>query len=129
MVDKAVQVAIGSKRPRQTSPPFATIPKEVRATQCGILQTGSYGRNNKRKKWRYDDLEGLMADKEMFIHWLMDERLIAKERLCPMCDERITLTRCADQIYSSGKAGSRKRGKDTKQRYRSGKVAGSRKAK
>lgn len=99
MVDKAVQVAIGSKRPRQTSPPFVAIPeiqKEERATQRGISQTGSYGRNNKHKKWRYDDLVGLMADKEMFIHWLMNERLIAKERLCPMCDERMTLTRCSD---------------------------------
>jgi len=27
MVDKAVQVVIGSERPRQTSPAFATIPK------------------------------------------------------------------------------------------------------
>ena len=100
MVDKAVQVAIGSKRPRQTSPAFATIPKiqkEERATQCAISQTGSHGRNYKQKKWRYDDIVGLMEDKEMFIQWLMDERLIAKERLCPMCDERMTLTRCSDR--------------------------------
>ena len=33
----------------------------------------------------------------MFIHWLMDEGLIAKERLCPMCEEGMTLTRCADR--------------------------------
>ena len=100
MVDKAVQVAIGSKRPHQTATPCASSPKvkkEDRATQCGISQSGSYGRNNKHKKWRYDDLVGVMADKEMFIHWLMDEGLIAKERLCPMCEEGMTLTRCADR--------------------------------
>ena len=48
MVDKAVQVAIGSKRPRQVIPICETIPgnpkgKDERATQCGISQTGSYG--------------------------------------------------------------------------------------
>ena len=74
MVDKAVQVAIGSKRPRQATSICETIPeipkgKEEQATQCGISQTGSYGRNNQHKKWWYDDLVGLMADKEMLIHW------------------------------------------------------------
>ena len=46
MVDKAVQVAIGSKRPRQAHPICETIPevpkgKEERATQCGILRIGA----------------------------------------------------------------------------------------
>ena len=80
--------------------PCATIPKvtkEEHATQCGISQTGSYGRNNKHKKWCYDDLVGVMVDKEMFINWLMDEGLIAKERLCPICNEWMTLTRCKDR--------------------------------
>ena len=27
-----------------------------------------------------------MVDKEMLIRWLMEESLMAKERLCPMCD-------------------------------------------
>ena len=81
MVDKAVQVAIGSKRPHQTATPCASSPKvkkEDRATQCGISQSGSYGHNNKHRKWRYDDLVGVMADKEMFIHWLMEFRRIPK---------------------------------------------------
>ena len=79
MVDKAVQVAIGSKRPYQTAPPCVAIPKvqkEERVTQCGISQTGSYGRNKQQKKCRYDDLVALMLDKEMFIHWLMEEGLL-----------------------------------------------------
>ena len=38
------------------------------------------------QKWRYDDLVGLMVDKEMLIHWLIEEGLMAKERLCPMRD-------------------------------------------
>ena len=99
MVDKAVQVAIGSKRPRQAHPICETIPevpkgKEERATQCGILQTGSYGRKNQHKKWWYDDLVGLMVDKELLIQWLMEEGLIGKERLCPMCDGEMRLARC-----------------------------------
>ena len=85
MVDKAVQVAIGSKRPHQATPICETITeiligKEEGATQYGISQTGSYGRNNQHKKWWYDDLVGLMADKEMLIHWLIEEGLMAKEQ-------------------------------------------------
>ena len=80
MVDKAVQVAKGSKRPRQTTP--------------------SYGRNNQHEKWRYDDLVGLMVDKEMLIHWLIEEGLMAKERLCPMCDGEMSLARCEDRSDS-----------------------------
>ena len=96
MVDKAVQVAIGSKRARQISLVCETVPevpkgKEERATQCGISQTRSYGRNNQQKKWRYDDLVGLMGDKEMLIHWLMEEGLMVKERFCPMCDGEMNL--------------------------------------
>ena len=45
----------------------------------------------------YDDLVGIMVDKEMFINWLMDEGLIAKERLCSIWDEGKTLTRCEDR--------------------------------
>ncbi|KAL9952487.1 hypothetical protein ACROYT_G039751 [Oculina patagonica] len=41
-----------------------------------------------------------MVDKEMFINWLMDEGLIAKERLCPKCEEGMTLTKCADRSDS-----------------------------
>ena len=33
----------------------------------------------------------------MFIQWLIDERLVAKERLCPICDKRMTLTRRSDR--------------------------------
>ena len=42
-------------------------------------------------------LVGLMADKEMLIHWLIEEGLMAKERLCPMCDGEMSLARCEDQ--------------------------------
>ena len=102
MVDKVVQVAIGSKRPPQVTPICETIPenpkgKDERATQCGISQTGSYGRNNQHKKWRYDDLLGLMGDKEILIHWLIEEGLMAKERVCPMCDGEMSLARCVDR--------------------------------
>ena len=98
MVDKAVQVAIGSKRPRQAPAICETIPevpkgKVEQGTQCGISETGSYGRNSQHKKWRYDDLVRFMVDKEMLIHWLMEEGLMAKERLCPMCDGEMALAR------------------------------------
>ena len=33
----------------------------------------------------------------MLIHWLMEEGLIAKERFCPMCDEGMSLAKCADR--------------------------------
>ena len=102
VVDKVVQVAIGSKRPPQVTPICETIPenpkgKDERATQSGISQTGSYGRNNQHKKWRYDDLLGLMGDKEILIHWLIEEGLMAKERVCPMCDGEMSLARCVDR--------------------------------
>ena len=101
MVDKAVQVAIGSKRPRQAPAICETIPevpkgKVEQGTQCGISETGSYGRNSQHKKWRYDDLLGLMGDKETLIHWLI-AGLMAKERVCPMCDGEMSLARCVDR--------------------------------
>ena len=135
MVDKAVQVAIGSKRPRQATPICETIPEitkgeEERATQYGISQTGSYGRNNQHKKWRYDDLVGLMGDKEILIHWLIEEMLMAKERLCPMCDGEMSLARCEDRSdLFKWECRRQERAKDTRQRFRSGKGAGLKKAK
>ena len=59
--------------------------------------TGSYGRNREHKKWQYDGLVGRMQDKEMLIHWLMDEGLMAKERSCPICAEEMCLTRYEDR--------------------------------
>ena len=53
-------------------------------------------RNNQHKKWRYDDLLGLMGDKETLIHWLI-AGLMAKERVCPMCDGEMSLARCVDR--------------------------------
>ena len=99
MDDKGIQVAIGLKRLLtstgiQTTP---EIPKEERATQCGMSLTGSYGRNREHKKWRYDDLIAQIQDKEMLIQWLMAEGLIAKGRLCPMCDGEMSLARCEDR--------------------------------
>ena len=85
MEDKGVQVAIRSKRKKKTSPGSQTTlqtPKEERATQCGMFFTGSYGRNREHNKWRHDDLVTRMQDKEMLVHWLMNEGLMAKERYC-----------------------------------------------
>ena len=100
MEDKGVQVAIGSKR-KKTSPGGQTTtletPKEERATQCGMPFTGSYGRNREHNKWRYDDLVTRMQDKEILVHWLMNEGLMAKERCCPMCAGEMSLTRCEDR--------------------------------
>ncbi|PFX28023.1 hypothetical protein AWC38_SpisGene7279 [Stylophora pistillata] len=61
---------------------------------------GSYGRNCEHKKWRYDNLVVQMQDKEMLVYWLMDEGLMAKEHLCPMCAGEMTLTRCEDRWNS-----------------------------
>lgn len=33
----------------------------------------------------------------MLVHWLMDEGLMVKERLCPMCAGEMSLTRCEDR--------------------------------
>ena len=35
-----------------------------------------------------------LQDKDMLIHSLMDEGMIAKVRLCVICSEKMTLTRC-----------------------------------
>lgn len=102
MDDKGIQVAIGLKC-RKTSAGSQTTTlqtqKEEHATQCGMSFTGSYGRNREHKKWRYDDLVARMQDKEMLVHWLMDEGLMAKERSCPMCAGEMSLTRCEDRSH------------------------------
>ena len=59
--------------------------------------TGSYGRNREHNKWRYDDLVTRMQDKEILIHLLMNEGLMAKERCCPMCAGEMSLTWCEDR--------------------------------
>ena len=110
--------------------PEITKGKEERATQCGIAQTGSYGRNNQHKKWQYDDLVGFMGDKEILIHWLIEEGLMAKECLCPMCDGEMSLARCEDRSdLFKWECRRQERAKDTRQRFRSGKEAGLKKAK
>ena len=38
-----------------------------------------------------------MVDKEMLIDWLMEEGLMAKERLRPICDGEMGLARCEDR--------------------------------
>ena len=100
MDDKGIQVAIGSKRRKINAGSQTTTletPKEERATQCGMSLTGSYGRNCGHRKWRYDNLVARMQDKEMLVHWLLDEGLMAKERSCPMCAGEMSLTRCEDR--------------------------------
>ena len=72
-------------------------PKEERATQCGMSFKGRYGRNRKHNKWRYDNLVARMQDKEMLVHWLMNEGLMVKECSCPMCAREMSLTRCQDR--------------------------------
>lgn len=101
MNDKGVQVAIGSKR-GETSAGGETettsqIQIEDRGTQCGTALSGSYGRNREHQKWRYDDLVARMQDKELFVYWLMEEGLFAKERLCPICAGEMSLSRCEDR--------------------------------
>lgn len=49
------------------------------------------------KKWRYDDLVARMQDKELFVYWLMEEGLLAKEPLCPICAGEMSLSRCEDR--------------------------------
>ena len=101
MDDKGIQVAIGSKRGKTRAGSQTTTletPKEERATQCGICLTGSYGRNCEHKKWRYDNLVARMQDKVMFVLWLMDEGLMAKECSCPMCAGEMSLMRCEDRL-------------------------------
>lgn len=38
-----------------------------------------------------------MQNKEMLIHWLMDEGLISNKHFCPMCGEEMNLRRCEDR--------------------------------
>ena len=100
MEDKGIQVAIGSRRKKNSAGSQTTTlqtSKEERATQCGMSLTGSYGRNREHNKWRYDDLVARMQDKEMLVHWLMDKELMAKERSCPMCAGEMSLTKCEDR--------------------------------
>ena len=101
MDDKGIQVAIGLKRCRGVtstgSQTRSQTPEADRATQCGTVFTGSYGRNRQHVKWRYDNLVALMQDKEILIHWLINEGLISKKQFCPMCGEEMNLRRCEDR--------------------------------
>ena len=121
MDDKGIQVAIESKRGKTSAGGQTTTletSKEERVTQCGMSVTGSYGRNR--------DLVARMQDKEMLVHWLMDEGVMTKERSCPMCAGEMSLTRCEDR--SDGlkwECRSKLTVKDKRQRYRLGKEAGS----
>ena len=55
---------------------------------------------------------------------------MAKERVCPLCDGEIALQDAwIDPICSNGNVEGKKRAKDTRQRFRSGKEAGLKKAK
>lgn len=38
-----------------------------------------------------------MANKDLLIQWLMDEGIVAKKRMCPVCSEPTQLTKCADR--------------------------------
>ena len=77
-------------------------------------------------KWRYDDLVARMQDKEMLVHWLMNEGLMVKERSCPMCAGEMSFTRCEDRLdglnWECKKQVNGK--KPTGQSYRFGKEAG-----
>lgn len=97
MNDKGVQV--GFKRTLKSHKEVQTTPqpaKKERGIQCGP-SAGSYGRDDDQKKWSYDNLLVRLADKERLIEWLMDEGIIAKRRLCPVCNEEMKLTKCDDR--------------------------------
>lgn len=99
MNDKGVQVAIGSKRPRQTSTVTQTpveVLKKDQGTQCGMAK-GSYGREGEHRKWRYDDLIVRLHDKDTLIEWLMEEGLLAKSQMCSVCEGEMQLVKCEDR--------------------------------
>ena len=100
MNEKGTQVAIGLKKPRQTSTGTQTpaqAPSKDQETQCGIGK-GSCGRNErKHRKWRYDDLINILHDKDELIQWLMRDGLLAKSRVCSICGDDMKLESCDDR--------------------------------
>ena len=71
-----------------------------------------------------------MGDKEILIHWLIEEGLMEKN-VCVLCATERWAWQVAriDPICSNGNVEGKKRAKDTRQRFRSGKEAGLKKAK
>ena len=102
MNEKGIQVAIGlKKKTLQTS--FGTqtpgeVPKKDRATQCGMAK-GSYARDESKpdSKWRYDDLIGRFHDKERLIKWLIEDGMVVKSRVRPVCRHDMKLVNCEDR--------------------------------
>ena len=101
MNEKGTQVAIGLKKPRQTS--FGTqtpgeAPKKDQVTQCGMAK-GSYERDESKpdRKWRYDDLICRLHDKDRLIQWLMVDGSLGKSRVCSVCGDDMKLVNCDDR--------------------------------
>ncbi|XP_028412951.1 uncharacterized protein LOC114535832 [Dendronephthya gigantea] len=68
-------------------------------TQCGESD-GSYKRKKKDSngRWTYDRLKDeVLVSKRRVIDWLMERKLIAKIRLCPLCDGEMKLVDCSDR--------------------------------
>jgi len=94
---KALEEKIAALERKVVDETTSQIQTEDRGTQCGTALSGSYGRNREHQKWRYDDLVARMQDKELFVYWLMEEGLLAKEPLCPICAGEMSLSRCEDR--------------------------------
>ena len=51
--------------------------------------------------WKYDKLKDVvLVSKQCVVSWLIEEKLIAKIRLCPMCDREMKFVECGDRRES-----------------------------
>jgi len=70
--------------------------------QCGGAGSqSSYNRRSetiKHKCWTYDDLkDDILANRDILFQWLLEEGLIARKRLCPVCSEEMHWVACNDR--------------------------------
>ena len=97
--DVAVQVVKRKGKSKEIQTELSSFQRESVGTQCGEGD-GSYQRKEKESNghWTYDRLKDeVLVNKSRVISWLMEMKLIAKIRLCPLCDGEMKLVECGDR--------------------------------
>ncbi len=100
-MEKGVQVCVKSgktlKKNCFSQTDLSCFDKKEAETQCSV-EKSSYTRSDKLTKWTYHRLKDeVLCRKDITINWCMKEGLIARERVCGHCNERMKLVECTDR--------------------------------
>ena len=95
----------------QVAPKVSKIIKNDRISQTELSYIGSkdaesqceggknsYSRSDRTERWTYDRLKDeVLCSKLTCIQWCMNEELIARERVCGHCNNKMNLVECKDR--------------------------------